>query len=62
MVLLLKDLLYYGILFFCLILVLINLMMQFVALTQPLNAFAFVFDGLHYGASDFAYAAVTMVS
>ena len=42
--------------------VLWNLVMQFVALTQPLNAFAFVFDGLHYGASDFAYAAVTMVS
>lgn len=37
-------------------------MLQFVALTQPINALAFVFDGLHYGASDFEYAAVSMVS
>ena len=36
--------------------------LQFVALTQPINALAFVFDGLHYGASDFEYAAVSMVS
>lgn len=34
----------------------------FVASTQPLNALAFVFDGLHYGISDFKYAALsTMV-
>ena len=37
-------------------------MLQFVVLTQPINALAFVFDGLHYGVSDFEYAAVSMVS
>lgn len=37
-------------------------MLQFVVVTQPINALAFVFDGLHYGASDFEYAAVSMVS
>lgn len=36
--------------------------MQVVALTQPINSLAFVFDGLHFGASDFAYAAYSMVS
>lgn len=35
---------------------------QFVALTQPINALAFVFDGINYGASDFAYSAYSMVS
>eukprot|EP00250_Pteridium_aquilinum_P004617 c14828_g1_i1 orf=518-2215(-) len=33
----------------------------FVAGTQPLNALAFVFDGLHYGVSDFKYAACSMM-
>ncbi|XP_024019122.1 protein DETOXIFICATION 42, partial [Morus notabilis] len=33
----------------------------FVALTQPINALAFVFDGVNYGASDFAYSAYSMV-
>lgn len=33
----------------------------FVSLTQPINSLAFVFDGLHYGASDFAYAALSMI-
>lgn len=33
----------------------------FVAGTQPLNALAFVFDGLHYGVSDFQYAAFSMM-
>lgn len=33
----------------------------FVAGTQPLNALAFVFDGLHYGVSDFKYAAYSMI-
>ncbi|XP_026439853.1 protein DETOXIFICATION 44, chloroplastic-like [Papaver somniferum] len=32
----------------------------FVAGTQPLNAVAFVLDGLYYGVSDFAYAAYSM--
>uniref|UniRef100_A0A453HRM6 Protein DETOXIFICATION n=1 Tax=Aegilops tauschii subsp. strangulata TaxID=200361 RepID=A0A453HRM6_AEGTS len=29
----------------------------FVTITQPINAIAFVFDGLYYGVSDFGYAA-----
>ncbi|KAF7018968.1 hypothetical protein CFC21_032201 [Triticum aestivum] len=33
----------------------------FVALTQPINALAFVFDGVNYGASDFAYAAYSLI-
>uniref|UniRef100_A0A803NR23 Protein DETOXIFICATION n=1 Tax=Cannabis sativa TaxID=3483 RepID=A0A803NR23_CANSA len=33
----------------------------FVSASQPLNALAYVFDGLHYGASDFAYAARAMM-
>ncbi|KAG0553502.1 hypothetical protein M758_12G017200 [Ceratodon purpureus] len=40
----------------------IGLLLPFVALTQPINALAFVFDGLHYGASDFEYAAVSMMA
>jgi Na+-driven multidrug efflux pump len=39
----------------------IALLIPFVALTQPINALAFVFDGLHYGASDFGYVAYAMV-
>jgi Na+-driven multidrug efflux pump len=38
------------------------LYLQFVALTQPINTLAFVFDGVNYGASDFAYAAYSMAS
>ena len=34
---------------------------QFVAVTQPLNTLAFVFDGVNFGASDFAYSALSMV-
>jgi hypothetical protein len=30
--------------------------------TQPINALAFVFDGINYGASDFAYSAYSMAS
>ncbi|KAI8526200.1 hypothetical protein RHMOL_Rhmol13G0290500 [Rhododendron molle] len=33
----------------------------FVAATQPVNALAFVFDGVNFGASDFAYSACSMV-
>ncbi|KAL2936898.1 Protein DETOXIFICATION 45 chloroplastic [Bienertia sinuspersici] len=33
----------------------------FVSASQPLNALAFIFDGLHYGASDFPYAAYSMM-
>ncbi|KAK1267257.1 MATE efflux family protein 1 [Acorus gramineus] len=34
--------------------------LQFVAVTQPINALAFVFDGINFGASDFAYSAYSM--
>lgn len=34
---------------------------KFVAGTQPLNAIAFVLDGLYYGVSDFGFAAYSMV-
>lgn len=30
-------------------------------MTQPVNALAFIFDGLHYGVSDFAYSAWSMM-
>ncbi|KAJ6755109.1 PROTEIN DETOXIFICATION 44 CHLOROPLASTIC-RELATED [Salix purpurea] len=33
----------------------------FVAGTQPINAIAFVFDGVNFGASDFAYSSYSMV-
>ncbi|XP_058073632.1 protein DETOXIFICATION 42-like isoform X1 [Magnolia sinica] len=33
----------------------------FVAATQPINAVAFVFDGINFGASDFAYSAHSMI-
>ncbi|KAG4967847.1 hypothetical protein JHK82_033557 [Glycine max] len=35
--------------------------LQFVAVTQPLNSLAFVFYGINFGASDFAYSAFSMV-
>lgn len=40
---------------------LIRVGIPFVALTQPLNSLAFVFDGVNFGASDFAYSAFSMV-
>jgi putative MATE family efflux protein len=39
----------------------IYLGIPFVSLTQPINALAFVFDGINYGASDFGYAAYSMI-
>ncbi|XP_038707881.1 protein DETOXIFICATION 45, chloroplastic isoform X1 [Tripterygium wilfordii] len=33
----------------------------FVCASQPINALAFIFDGLHYGVSDFPYAARSMM-
>ncbi|KAJ9164351.1 hypothetical protein P3X46_023940 [Hevea brasiliensis] len=39
----------------------ISIGIPFVAGTQPLNALAFVFDGVNFGASDFAYSAYSMV-
>ncbi|XP_073033570.1 protein DETOXIFICATION 45, chloroplastic isoform X4 [Primulina eburnea] len=35
--------------------------LQFVSASQPINALAFIFDGLHYGVSDFPYAARSMM-
>lgn len=40
---------------------LISIGIPFVAFTQPINALAFVFDGVNFGASDFAYSAFSMV-
>ncbi|RZB62869.1 protein DETOXIFICATION 42-like isoform X1 [Glycine soja] len=40
---------------------LIQIGIPFVAVTQPLNSIAFVFDGVNFGASDFAYSAFSMV-
>lgn len=39
----------------------IDTILQFVASSQPVNAIAFVLDGLYYGVSDYEYAAVSMV-
>ncbi|KAL5972876.1 Protein DETOXIFICATION 45, chloroplastic [Asimina triloba] len=33
----------------------------FVSASQPITTLAFVFDGLHYGVSDFSYAAISMM-
>ena len=35
---------------------------QFVAGTQAINSVSFVFDGVNFGASDFAYSAYSMAS
>ncbi|KAK8496979.1 hypothetical protein V6N12_018868 [Hibiscus sabdariffa] len=43
------------------VLKLMNISFPFIAVTQPINALAFVFDGVNYGAADFAYSAYTMV-
>ncbi|GAB2289038.1 Protein DETOXIFICATION 42 [Dionaea muscipula] len=40
---------------------LIYIGIPFIAATQPINSLAFVFDGVNFGASDFAYSAVSMV-
>ncbi|XP_042008250.1 protein DETOXIFICATION 42-like isoform X2 [Salvia splendens] len=40
---------------------LIGVGVPFVAATQPINSLAFVFDGVNFGASDFAYSAYSMV-
>ncbi|XP_061336765.1 protein DETOXIFICATION 43-like isoform X4 [Gastrolobium bilobum] len=40
---------------------LIRISIPFVAATQPINSLAFVFDGVNYGASDFAYSAYSLV-
>lgn len=43
------------------VLAIIASLIPFIVLTQPINALAFVWDGLHYGASDFVYSAQVMV-
>ncbi|XP_068641021.1 protein DETOXIFICATION 42-like [Aristolochia californica] len=40
---------------------LMHIGIPFVAATQPLNSLAFVFDGINFGASDYAYSAYSMV-
>lgn len=40
----------------------VTVYVQFVSASQPVNALAFIFDGLHYGVSDFPYAACSMVN
>ncbi|KAB2600547.1 MATE efflux family protein FRD3-like [Pyrus ussuriensis x Pyrus communis] len=40
---------------------LIKIGLPFVAATQPINSLSFVFDGVNFGASDFAYAAYSLV-
>ncbi|XP_027365606.1 protein DETOXIFICATION 42-like [Abrus precatorius] len=40
---------------------LISVGIPYVAATQPINALAFVFDGVNYGASDFIYSAYSMI-
>jgi Na+-driven multidrug efflux pump len=40
----------------------VRLLLPFVVLTQPINSLAFVFDGLHYGVSDFEYSATSMMT
>jgi Na+-driven multidrug efflux pump len=37
-------------------------LVQFVAGTQTINALAFVFDGINFGASDYTYSAYSMVA
>ncbi|KAL8527517.1 hypothetical protein ACS0TY_005385 [Phlomoides rotata] len=41
---------------------LIGVGIPFIAATQPINSLAFVFDGVNFGASDFAYSAYSMVT
>uniref|UniRef100_A0A803LBZ5 Protein DETOXIFICATION n=1 Tax=Chenopodium quinoa TaxID=63459 RepID=A0A803LBZ5_CHEQI len=41
---------------------LISIGVPFVAATQPINSLSFVFDGVNFGASDFAYSAYSMAS
>ncbi|KAG5620867.1 hypothetical protein H5410_006085 [Solanum commersonii] len=39
----------------------LSIFREFVSASQPLNALAYIFDGLHYGVSDFPYAAISMM-
>ncbi|CAL1353310.1 unnamed protein product [Linum trigynum] len=56
--------LYYGGILFTKdedVLRLIRLGVPFVAISQPVNVLAFVFDGVNFGASDFAFSAYSMI-
>ncbi|KAK7386079.1 hypothetical protein VNO78_32164 [Psophocarpus tetragonolobus] len=39
----------------------VRTLVLFVSASQPFNALAYIFDGLHYGVSDFQYAASSMM-
>ncbi|CAL9133388.1 unnamed protein product [Musa acuminata var. zebrina] len=41
--------------------ILARIFFSFVTVSQPINALAFVIDGLYYGVSDFSYAAYSMI-
>lgn len=43
------------------VILLMSVGIPFIAATQPINSLAFVFDGINFGASDFAYSAYSMV-
>lgn len=39
-----------------------SMFLQFISASQPITALAYIFDGLHYGISDFMFAACSMVT
>ncbi|KAK7258296.1 hypothetical protein RIF29_23869 [Crotalaria pallida] len=43
------------------VLLVVSTVALFVSASQPFNALAYIFDGLHYGVSDFPYAAFSMM-
>ncbi|QCE01914.1 multidrug resistance protein [Vigna unguiculata] len=43
------------------VLLVVRSLVLFVSVSQPFNALAYIFDGLHYGVSDFRYAAFSMM-
>lgn len=43
------------------VLAIVRSVLLFVCASQPFNALAYIFDGLHYGVSDFSYAASSMM-
>lgn len=58
---LVRLLLYQLIVMYTISSLILKLFIQFVCASQPVNALAFIFDGLHYGVSDFDYVAQTTV-
>jgi hypothetical protein len=47
--------------YLCSLLTFFCVFLKFVSASQPINALAFIFDGLHFGVSDFSYSASSMV-